>query len=479
MKLNGWIGLTAVVLVAGGATTYFLTRGKEEMKFRSAKADRGNITQRISATGTINPLIQVPVGTQVSGVVTALTADFNSLVRKGQVIGTIDKTPWITALQDTQAQEKGAEVTLALAKLTFGRDKKLHEAKILSDADLDAAETALNAATETLASLKARVVEAKTNLGYCSITAPVDGVVVARMVDVGQTVAASFATPSVFIIAQDLSKMKVSAAIDEADVGQVRVGQQAFFTVDSYPEKQFRGLVTEVQLNPIITSNVVTFNVIMEVNNEPRVTYIPDADPGMLKGRPAPASGAAFHGASRLFGKLPGADGSTSAGESQVASIETNTARYIPKGSLVYKCNLALFPGMTANCTIVTNRRANALRVPAVALRFNPNAYLKASDKPSSGSSSAVQAQHLSSAVVVTKGLVAKRDDHVWILENGKPKAVPVKIGVSDGQFTEISGDGVSEGMAVLTGIDDSGRKAAASGQSASPLGGPGGPPRR
>jgi HlyD family secretion protein len=292
--------------------------------------------------------------------------------------------------------------------------------------------------------------------------------------------------------------MKVQAAIDEADVGQVRVGQQAFFTVDAYPEKQFRGLVTEVQLNPIITSNVVTFNVIMEVDNEPRVTYVPDVDSdlphtqglaqagaehahggGQHAGHGARAGGSrSLAGAPALFGRVPAGKVNLSAGESQVASIETNTARYIPQGSLVYKCNLALFPGMTANCTIVTDRRLDTMRVPAVALRFNPNAYMKEGEKKSTSALvSAVQAQHLSSSVVVAKGLVARRDDHVWVLENGRPKAIPVKIGVSDGQFTEISGEGVSEGMVVLTGIDDSSRKAAAASQSSSPLGArPGGP---
>jgi HlyD family secretion protein len=478
------------------AAAFVLRGGKDDLKFRTATVDKGNITQRISASGTINPLIQVPVGTQVSGVVTSLTADFNSLVRKGQVVGTIDKTPWETSLRDAEAQEKGAEVSLAYAKVTYARDKKLWEAKILGDSDLDVAETSYKTAAANVASLKAKVDQAKTNLNYCTLRAPVDGVVVARLVDVGQTVAASFSTPNIFTIAQDLSKMKVQAAIDEADIGQVRVGQHAFFTVDSYPEKQFRGLVSEVQLNPVITSNVVTFNVIMEVDNEPRVTYAPELETGRPHSGsgPAPAAppqggrsgrmavppgtgarGEAFHGALRLFGKLSADQGGGAAGESQVASIETSTARYIPKGSLVYKCNLALFPGMTANCTIVTDRRQDVLRVPATALRFNPNAYLKDSDrKPGRG----VQAQHLAPSVVVAKGLVSKRDDHVWVMENGKPKAVQVKIGISDGQYTEITGDGVREGMVVLTGIDDSGRKALAT-QAASPLGahpmGPGG----
>ena len=503
MKRNGWIGLTTVLVVAGGASVAVLTRGKEEMKFRTAKADRGNITQRISATGTINALIQVPVGTQVSGVVTALYADFNSLVKKGQVIAEIDKTPWLTALKDAEAVRTGAEATLAYAKGDFARNKRLWENKLLSDADLAIKETALKTATTALESAKAKVEEAKTNLGYCTLKAPVDGVVVSRVVDVGQTVAASFSTPNVFTIAQDLSKMKVQAAIDEADVGQVRVGQQAFFTVDAYPDKQFRGLVTEVQLNPIINQNEVTFNVIMEVTNEPRVTYVADAEPEHAQGldargphrpagegpqgRPGPGAwghagaGHAAPGAPALpragLGRKAG-PGNFAAGESQVASIETATARYIPAGSLVYKGNLALFPGMTANCTIVTNRKQDALRVPAVALRFNPNAYIKDADKKPAGSGPTPgQIQRQSS--VGAKGLVAKREDHVWVLDHGKPKVLPVKIGVTDGQFTEVSGEGVSEGLVVLTGIDDSGKKAQMP-QGSSPLGGgPGGPPRR
>ena len=277
MRRNGWIGLTVALVVVGGTSALLLRGGKDEIKFRSAKVDKGNITQRISATGTINALIQVPVGTQVSGVVVGLYADFNSLVKKGQVIARIDQTPWLTGLRAAEATLQGAQASLATATADYNRNRKLWEAKLLDEADLDVKDLALKTAKSGLENAKAGVAAAKTNLGYCTLTAPVDGVVISRVVDVGQTVAASFSTPSVFTIAQDLAKMKVLAAIDEADIGQVRVGQMAFFTVDSYPDKQFRGLVTEVQLNPIVTSNVVTYTVVMEVTNEPRVTYAPDA----------------------------------------------------------------------------------------------------------------------------------------------------------------------------------------------------------
>jgi HlyD family secretion protein len=511
MKRNAWLGLTAVIVVVGGTSAVIFRGGKEEVKFRTAAVDKGNITQRISATGTINALIQVPVGTQVSGVVTALYADFNSLVKKGQVIAQIDQTPWLTNLKDAEAVLQRAQASLTNAKADYKRNKQLWEAKLLSDADLDAKDLALKTATAQLESAKATVTKAKTDLGYCTLKAPVDGVVVSRVVDVGQTVAASFSTPNVFTIAQDLSKMKVQAAIDEADIGQVRVGQRAFFTVDSYPDKQFQGVVSEVQLMPVINQNVVTYNVVMEVTNEPRTTYSPDAAKGAPEGKPGQGAGPRPEQAARAqrpeggwqghrpegagMGHGRGGDPSQRAaggpgagkagngqgmGVPQAATIETNTARYIPLGSPVYKGNLALFPGMTANCTIVTNRRQDTLRVPAVALRFNPAAFLKeGADKKPAGAAQGPQqgGQRQPGAASTSRGMVAKREDRVWILANGKPKAVTVKAGVSDGQFTEISGDNVTEGMVVLTGVDDPSKKAQAG--AASPLGGGPGGPRR
>ena len=493
MKRSAWIGLTVAVLVAGGATAVLLSGGKKEMKFRQAKVDKGNIVQRISATGTLNALIQVPVGTQVSGVVTALFADFNSLVKKGQIVAQIDATPWVTQLQDAQAGLQRADATLLNARSDYKRNKQLWDAKLLADADLEAKDLALKMAVAQLASAKAAVDKAKTNLAYCTLRAPVDGVVVSRLVDVGQTVAASFSTPSVFTIAQDLSKMKVQAAIDEADIGQVRVGQRAFFTVDSYPDKQFQGMVSEVQLNPVINQNVVTYNVVMQVNNEGRTTYMP-GDAGDKGGRGGRAGREAKGetGASRPEGHgqggggrwpgTPGAAGKDAPaaegmGVPQPATIETNTARYIPAGSPVYKGTLALFPGMTANCTIVTNRKENTLRVPTVALRFNPAAFTKDADRKAAGPGgpppgAAKPAGPGSGGAA--RGMVAKREDKVWVLENGKPRALPVTVGVSDGQFTEVSGDGITEGLQVLTGIEDPNKKPVVA-AAASPMGGGGG----
>ncbi len=495
MNRNIGIGLGACVILVAGGTAFFMRGPKEDVKWRTAKVDRGNITARISATGTLNALIQVPVGTQVSGVVTGLFADFNSLVKKGQVIGKIDETPWITQIQDAQATLDRAKAALLNAQVDYRRNKQLWEQKLISDADLDAKDLALKTAQSNLESAKAGLARAKTNLDYCTLRAPVDGVVVARLVDVGQTVAASFSTPNMFQIAQDLSKMKVQAAIDEADIGQVKVGQRAFFTVDSYPEKQFRGVVSQVQLNPVVNQNVVTYNVVMEVNNEPRTSQGDPGTPGEPAqgregrgaGKPGEGRGAGKPGEGRGGWKPgegrgqhggPGAAAPGTRGlQAQSADLESSTARYIPAGSPVYRGDLALFPGMTANCTIVTKEREQTLRIPSSALRFNPAAFIKDTDaaKPPAGGPGAANGQRPGGQRPgggAGKGMVSRREDHVWILENGKPKMLVVKAGASDGMFTEISGEGVTEGLVVLVGVEDLKKTQGA----AAPIGGPGGP---
>jgi RND family efflux transporter MFP subunit len=501
MKRKLWIGLGAVGVLLVGGVAIMATRPKDEIKWRQAKADKGNITQRINATGTINALISVPVGTQVSGVVTGLYADYNSLVKKGQVIARIDPTVWETQLKDAEASLQRSQATYDNAKAEYERNKRLAAQKLVADSDLEAKEMAMKTALGNLDSAKAGVVRAKINLGYCTITAPVDGVVVSRVVDVGQTVAASFSTPNLFTIAQDLSKMKVEASIDEADIGLVKAGQRAFFTVDSYPDRQFVGSVSEVRLEPIVNQNVVTYKVVMEITNEPRN---PDAAPaGDRKGfhpqgdgkKGAPDFDALWE---RMKDRVPpgttkeafikrakermaegGGERRQAPSAAPAVADSPSTARYIQPGSAVYKGDLALLPGMTANVSIVTNRRQDVLRVPSVALRFNAAAFMKddaaapkaeANRQPGQNGG---QRQGGQGGGLPAKGMVARREDRVWTLENGKPKAIIVKAGISDGQFTEILGDNLPEGTIVLTGVDDQKKAAAAT---ASPIGGPPGP---
>ena len=482
MKRNTWIALTAGVVVLGGVSYYLLSRPEEAVRWRTAKIEKGNVTQKISATGSINALVQVPVGTQVSGVVTGLYADFNSLVKKGQVIARIDTTLWETQLRDSEASLQRAQAAYENAKADFTRNKRLSEQSLISASDLEAKDLALKSADANLQSAKAALSRAKINLGYCTITAPVDGVVVSRVVDEGQTVAASFSTPNLFTIAQDLSKLKVQAAIDEADIGQVQVGQKAYFTVDSYTDRQFRGQVTEVQLNPNTNNNVVTYNVIMQVDNEPRVpseTGAKDWSGGRGKHDGAKPEGGwrmgkPSEGAGRPGGFAPKAAAPKPA-KDQGATIEVATARYIPAGSPVYKGDLALFPGMTANVTIITQQRTDVLRVPNSSLRFNPAAFQKSDKKATFPQAGAPRPSGQSGGN--KGGMVVKREDRVWTLENGKPKALPLKAGVTDGQFTEVSGEGVQEGIDVLVGVEDT--KKAADAAARPVLGTPGPPGRR
>ncbi|WP_306590338.1 efflux RND transporter periplasmic adaptor subunit [Geothrix sp. 21YS21S-4] len=388
------IRAASLVLVLGAASllaaTYALKRSPAPA-WRTVQVDRGAVAQHIKASGTLNALIQVSVGTQVSGVVTALYADFNSLVKKGQIIALIDPTVSEAQLSGAKAAVLKAQAAYDNAKADLARYRALGEAKLVSASDLDARVSAFQSAQGVLDAARAECVKAEINLAYCTIRAPVDGVVVSRVVDVGQTVAASFSTPSLFVIAQDLSQMQLKAAIDEADIGQVEAGQSVAFTVSSFPDRTFEGRVREVQLNPTTSNNVVTYTVVMDVANVPRA--------------------------------------GTSRGD------------YI------------LYPGMTAHVDITTARRTDVLRVPNLALRFDPG--------------------------TVQGTVAALGQERLWLAENGSLRPVAVTAGLSDGQFTEVSGSDLREGMAVATGVQPSAKDTKAASAAASPLGpkGPGGPP--
>ena len=440
MKRNTWIGLGVGVAVVAGGAAYLWTRPKDEVKWRLAKLDRGNVTQRINATGSVSPVVQVSVGTQVSGVIQALYVDYNSIVKKGQLIAEIDSTVWVSQLQDAQASLLRAQAAHDFAKVDHQRAKRLAAEKLLADQDLDTKETDLKNAQGNLESAKAAVDRAKANLAYCSITAPVDGVVISRLADVGQTVAASFSTPSLFMIAQDLSRMKVQVNIGESDIDDVKVGQRALFTVDSLPDKQFRANVSLVRQEPVTTQNVVNYVVEMIVPNEP----LPNADEER-QASPDAKSTPLMPPATRMdpkdLARIPGG-----------ASLMPG-----PK----FTGNLALRSGMTANVTISTNQVQGVLRVPNSALRFNPSAFIKdekKADGPRLGQPAMMgggpRPGGAQSGTGTKGGMVARREDRIWVLENGKPKAMVVKAGISDGQFTEVSGEGLIEGMQILVGVE-------------------------
>ncbi len=313
-KVNIGIVIIAVVALIGG---FFLFRnGQEGPRYRTEKISRGDIRATVTATGTVNAVVTVLVGTQVSGTIKAIYVDYNSPVKKGQLLAQIDPATFQAQVDQARANlaaakanvEK-AEASLLDAKRTLARNRSLFQKSYIAKSDLDTAETTEQSARAQVSAAKAQVQQtnaaldfAENNLRYTRIVSPVDGTVISRNVDVGQTVAASFQTPTLFSIAQDLTKMQINANIDEADIGKIKVDQTVEFTVDAYPEETFTGKVFEVRNAPITVQNVVTYDVVVKVSN-------PD---------------------------------------------------------------LKLKPGMTANVSIILEEKDGVLRVPNAALRFKP-----------------------------------------------------------------------------------------------------------
>lgn len=281
MKLRKKTALIVlVILIAVIALTIIISSSKEQ-KFKTAKVQRGEIVQTVRATGNVNPVTTIMIGTRVSGTVVAIYVDYNSKVKKGQLIAQIDPTPFENELRQSEAELSNArasllkaEITLKDAERTLKRKQELFRRELISKSELEDAESAYNTAVAqyeiALAQVKraeAGLNQAKTNLGYTRIISPVDGVIIAKNVEVGQTVAASFQTPTLFTVAPDLTKMQIDTNVDEADIAKIRIGMEATFTVDSYPDRRFRGTVSQIRLSPTITQNVVTYNVVISVDN--------------------------------------------------------------------------------------------------------------------------------------------------------------------------------------------------------------------
>ncbi|CAZ98410.1 MULTISPECIES: efflux RND transporter periplasmic adaptor subunit [Zobellia] len=261
------IGGLALVLIAFVAYSFLNGGDSVTIEAKTVAAQKGNVTTMVTATGTIEPITQVEVGTQVSGVVEKIYVDYNSVVTEGQLIAELDKTNLKAATVQAQAAYDNAVSQRNYTKTIYERQKTLFENQVISQSDFDDAvynyETAKGNVTQRLSDLQ----KAKTNLEYANIYSPIDGVVLSRDIDEGQTVAASYSTPTLFTIAQDLREMQVEADVDEADIGQVQEGQRVSFTVDAYQGEIFSGIVTQVRLNPTVTSNVVTYTVVIKADN--------------------------------------------------------------------------------------------------------------------------------------------------------------------------------------------------------------------
>lgn len=279
--MKKYLIILAVIIFIAGITGYFFYKRTPEVSYKTAKIERGAIVSTVAATGNLSAVTTVQVGTQVSGTIQKLYVDYNSRVKKGQAIAEIDPSLFNASVEQSQGNYLSAEANLQKAKValvdaerTFNRNKKLLSDGIISQGDYDVAETALQSAKAAVKAAEGSVVQtrgslmqAKSNLRYSVIRSPVDGVVISRAIDVGQTVAASFSTPTLFTIAQDLTKMQIEVSVDEADISRIQLHQKASFTVDSYPEQTFRGKVIQIRSAPIITQNVVTYVVVVNVDN--------------------------------------------------------------------------------------------------------------------------------------------------------------------------------------------------------------------
>jgi HlyD family secretion protein len=262
-----WLWLLIVVLAAAGGYYYFHRNHAPVVTYNTTPATRASVTNVVTATGTLNPVVNVTVGSQVSGRISKLNVDFNSVVTSNQVIAEIDPALYQAALEQANADLANAEANLELQQVECRRSSDLFTNKLISGSDYDTAVANLHEAEATVKIKKASVYNAAVNLDYCKIVSPVAGVVISRAVELGQTVASSFSTPTIFQIANDLTRMQIDSSVAEADVGGVVEGQRVTFTVDAYPDRTFAGKVVQVRNSPTTVNNVVTYDCVIGVTN--------------------------------------------------------------------------------------------------------------------------------------------------------------------------------------------------------------------
>ena len=274
-KTRIWIIILAVVVIAV-AVAAALNKPKEVTMVASEPVTKGSIENTVTATGEIQPVYKVEVGTQVSGIVEKMYVDYNSEVKKGQLLAELDKSLLQEQVKQARANLSTAQSSKALAQKNYDRVKKLYEQKAATQEEYDQAETNLEQAKNQLTTAQSSYDRSLTDLKYAEIYSPIDGVILSKAVEEGQTVASSFSTPTLFTIAKNLTDMQLEAKVDEADIGQVKEGQKVRFTVDAFPSDEFSGTVRQIRLVPTVTSNVVTYTVIIDAPNDDGRLY-----PGM------------------------------------------------------------------------------------------------------------------------------------------------------------------------------------------------------
>lgn len=267
-KIKPFIIIVCIALALAAAWFFGFRKKPVVMVLDAERPTRGYISQSVTSTGTVQPVDTVAVGTQVSGTISKIYADFNSVVKKGQLLAELDKTLFLASLNQYKANLAQSQSQEVYQKANFDRQSQLYKVGAISKADYDNALYTYNAATASVASLRAQVQSQQKNLSLASIFSPIDGTVLSRNISEGQTVAASFNTPTLFSIAKDLTKMQVRASVDEADIGNIKEGERATFTVDAFPNDVFKGNIQEIRLSPLVTSNVVTYTTIINTSND-------------------------------------------------------------------------------------------------------------------------------------------------------------------------------------------------------------------
>ncbi len=263
---NSIITLVAVIAIIF-IYQYFTQKKDAKISIQTVKMSKQNITTSVTATGTVEPVDQVEVGTQVSGIINHIYADYNSQVKKGQLLAELDKTNLQESVNNALAQYEAALNELNYYQQNYNRQNNMFRSGVISKADYEQAAYQVKNSQQTVSQRKTALAQARTNLSYANIYAPIDGIILSREVEEGQTVAASMTTPTLFSIAKDITKMQVEANVDEADIGEVKVGQRVSFTVDAYPQEEFNGKVRQVRLAATTESNVVTYTVIIDADN--------------------------------------------------------------------------------------------------------------------------------------------------------------------------------------------------------------------
>jgi HlyD family secretion protein len=485
IRRHGAIAVVVLALAAAAAAYFWTARESTQVpSYRLAKVERGPLTATVAASGTLNPVTSVQVGTQISGQVKELFVDFNSPVKAGQLIARIDPETFQYRVRQNEADLEAArsaaaraQVALANAQRELARTRELVAREFVSPADLDRAQAQFDLAKAELGNAQAVVAQraaqlasARVDLGRTEIRAPVDGVVIKRSVDVGQTVAASLQAPELFVIARDLRDMQVETSIDEADVGRIRVGQRATFTVDAFPGRTFSGEVRQVRKSAQTVQNVVTYTVLVSAGNPDgqlmpgmtaNVRIVTDTRESVLKVANAalrfrPPGESAAPGDAKAGAASPPAGGSGGGG--QLQQLRQRLVTELKLDDAQQARVQAIFEQMRGRFTSLRELPEDARSRAAATVRAEMRASIEEILRPEQKARYAeIVAEAAGRSGPAARG-------RIWLPANGKPRALDVRTGLTDGTATEVSGEGIEEGMEVIVGVQGNAAAPAAKG---------------